>query len=176
MITSSLVITLRFAARVKVRAARNKWWRNSVTRLGYFWKVLETIFPAIIDQISWNFFGHFRSVTIWIKYDVATFWENFGENLATFYSFIWSHCGERNSLLSSVSSSSTVYGCVCGCVGVWWRLCMGGSECVCAWHFFSWKKEEEKVGRWTTLNGAKLWRLAWLTTIRQPTFRHQNLK
>ena len=52
----------------------------SVTRLGYFWKVLVTNFP----ETSWTILGHLRSVTFWIKSNVATFWATFGKMLATF--------------------------------------------------------------------------------------------
>ena len=73
----------------------------SVTRLGYSWKVWVTKYifcnnsPNILKLL-----GHLRSVTVWIKHNVATLWATFGEHLATFYSFIWSHCRYDQPLAS----------------------------------------------------------------------------
>ena len=54
----------------------------NVTRLGYFWKVLATIFYKFV----YYFWGYCGKMQILCKTAVDTFLSTFGENWATFYS------------------------------------------------------------------------------------------
>ena len=57
----------------------------SVTRLGGFWKFLSKE-----AQIICNIFGLLWRMVLICKTEIYTFWVNFVENWATFYSNIWS--------------------------------------------------------------------------------------
>ena len=62
----------------------------SVTRLGDFWKFLGTKFLAKEAQILSNNFGTLWKMELFASICVDTFWANFVENWATYFS-IWSH-------------------------------------------------------------------------------------
>ena len=57
----------------------------SVTSLGYFWKVLVTIFLTKVAQIFGDFWAILKNITFKVKTNVATFWATFGKIWATFY-------------------------------------------------------------------------------------------
>ena len=55
---------------------------SSVTKLGYFWKVLEAYFLSKLAKISRNFFVPFYKRLLLRKNCFGFFFGNFGENWA----------------------------------------------------------------------------------------------
>ena len=56
-----------------------KWLESSVTRLGYFWKVLVRSFLTKVVQIFGNFLANLSHISVQLKTAVATCLATFGE-------------------------------------------------------------------------------------------------
>ena len=57
---------------------------NSVTRVGYFWKILATNFLAKVSQIFGDFLGYLENTAFEEITVMATFWATLQKNLALF--------------------------------------------------------------------------------------------
>ena len=62
-----------------------------MTRLGNFWKFLLPKFLRKVTPTNGIILGYFVKSQLYVNSTLATFWENFGNIFATFYSYIWSH-------------------------------------------------------------------------------------
>ena len=77
-----------------------------MTRLGDFLKFFMSNFTTKVAQIFGDFLSFLTRVTVKVITVVATFWASIGENLAPFYSNIWSRCALDPSLKCTLLSLS----------------------------------------------------------------------